>query len=516
MLLTLAAANLAAWLILLFLGRSSLRSAFTGLGRWPWLFLAGLVLAQAAVHVLFVGPKHLVFIDEFWYMQAGKNLLGLGHAPGYAKSIGWPFLISLSYLAGGIDNFSAIRLSTLLGCLVPVNLFLAGWLLTEDRRAAAVAALFMAFVPHHLVWSATAETAAASLFFVTASVWASLAYYRSGAPGLLRLALASWAMSVQVRPENLFLMALFGAGIPLLVRPRPRPDAGFLLAWLAAAAVCLPNILVYAGFQSSAQWLAVDSGGGAAGANFSLNSLLSNTARWAPAFLDGTLHPVLFTLAAAAGAWDMAVKRRWSAVILFAWIGTLYLFYFSSWLRFYGGTEALFPKTKLFSFFYPALCVLAARGCLLPAAAKPWGGWAAAALILAVLAGFGVRAAGAPLRAAPEELEARMVSELRQGVPADCVVLANAPVIVDCVGSARTAATEDFLASEEVRRLVFGVSGCVLLLKDITDEKAREYGRPEFATAFSRMSERFRLDERAVFSLREKSYRLYGVRPKRP
>ena len=93
----------------------------------PSFAIAGLSLAALAAQLLLVSPKHLIFVDEFWYMEAGKNLLlHGGYAPGYFKAIGWPGLIAPVFAVFGFNNFNAIYLSVILGALsVPLGFYAA-------------------------------------------------------------------------------------------------------------------------------------------------------------------------------------------------------------------------------------------------------------------------------------------------------------------------------------------------------------------------------------------------------
>jgi len=494
-----ALANLALWLWLIYVCRRSLAQFFKGLGTRSWLFLAGLLAAQAAFHVFLVGPKHIVCIDEFWYMEAAKNLFTKGWAPGYSKSIGWPVLEALAFLAGGINNFSAIYLSIALGILAPVFLFFAALAAGLGKREAALASLFLAFLPFKLVWAASAETAAAALFFVCAAFLFSLLYYRENSKELLWLSLVSWAMAAQIRPENIVFLAVFAAGLVIFSR-RKTP----VLPWVSAIALNAANLAVFAKFQSATNWVAADSGGKFSGANLGLSNLAFNTAHWAPKFLDGSLYPFIFEAAVLAGAAELWIKKRRLSVFLLISFAALYLFYFSAWLQIYGTSQDVFAKTKIFLLFQPVLALFAAYGFSLPEIVKFRAGRIALnALAAVVLAQFALSGDKFHFRAPARELETIAVSKLEKITPRGCVIVANAPVIINSVNFIKTVSSEDFLADKNFREEILG--GCAFYFRDVTES----FDVGGFRTVWDRLNGEFELKPWAVFSRDGASVGLY-------
>jgi 4-amino-4-deoxy-L-arabinose transferase-like glycosyltransferase len=498
---------------LLTLFRRGAKELFSPFGKKHLLFCAALLAAQLPVYIFFAGKKHLIYIDEFWYMEAAKNMLVHGWAPGYEKSIGWPFMVSLSYLFGGVDNFTAIWTCILTGVLAPPACFATAFLLTGSFAVAAVSSAMLAFLPYSITWSASAETGAPALFFMCLAAFFSLSYYRERGRRLLWLALAAWAMAAQIRPECAMFFALFAAGIYLFMPERPRLDFNFALPWLASAVVILPNFIVFSRFQSSANWIAVESAGKASGSNISLYNLWYNTLHWGGRFFDGSLHPLPFTLACAAGAALLFARRKNAALWLAFWIAEMYLFYFSTWFNTYGSTTELFPKTKLFLLFYPAFCTVAAYALTSPWRETGWRKYAGVSVCAAlwILCAMPPYYRNAKIHDDALELETRLLSDLKNNIPDSAIIISNAPVTVRSTSFLRTVDTEDFLKIPGLQADVLG-SGKAYYLKDITADFVQQ-GLDKLNNAMYR---NFNLQEEIVFSQGKTKYKLFRVAPKKP
>ena len=501
----LACVNLVALLCLTWRCRRDWSAPF---GKKHLLFCAALLLVQIPVYLFLAGKKHHIYIDEFWYMEAAKNILTHGWAPGYEKSIGWPFLITLSYLLGGVDNFSAIWLGIGLGMLAPLALFGAAFLLTESFLPAAMASALLAFLPYTITWAASAETGVPSLFFICLAAFFSLAYYKTPKRAPLWLALMAWAMAAQVRPENALFAALFMTGIYLLCERIPELNMEFALPCAAAVLLTLPNFLVFAKFQSSANWVAMESGGKASGSNISLANLWFNTVHWGGKLFDGSLHPLPFTLSFVAGGIFLFLRRRRAALWLCVWMTGLYLFYFSAWFNTYGTTTDLFPKTKLFLLFYPALAIAAAYGFAAPWLEKGWRKYSG----ISIFCGLWLLYAAVPyyslarIRETRLELETRLLSDMKTQLPPDAIIISNAPVMVRSISFLRTVDTEDFLKNAQLRGEVLN-SNCAYYLRDITVT----FTQQGFDKLDNAMRANFRLEKEISFSLGKMEYALFRV-----
>ena len=500
------AANLL-WLAVL---ASRLRAALASalrLERRAAFALGGLTLAAAAAQLLLVSPKHLIFVDEFWYMEAAKNLvLHGGYAPGYFKAIGWPGLIAPVFAVFGFNNFNAIYLSIILGALsVPLAFYAAKRVFGDDTPAFIACALW-AFLPQRLIWAATAETMTASVFLILLSSWLTLlAWDKPEEPAFAWLALLGWGLASQVRPENFMLVLVLAAALALARADRSRWTL-FLKPALAAAALNLFDWIIFARFQSSTDWTARESAGLLQGGNFSLQNLLRNTGNWMPKLWGWELHPLLLSLAAIAGLYLLFRRNRRAALLSALGYALLHLFYFSSWLASYGSTLQGFPKTKIFLLFYLLLCFWAAYALSL----CRWKGLSKLpyALALALLLNFVPYYAKYPLRSVPHELEATMLSQLRYAVPQGCVVVANSALVVNSVNFFTVLEADVFLKNDELRLGALN-SGCVVFVEDLTCSFSFE----SIGGNCARIKKEYELEKAADFRQGAAEFAVWRFRP---
>ncbi|NLO91660.1 MAG: glycosyltransferase family 39 protein [Elusimicrobia bacterium] len=471
--------------------------------------LAALVFAAILLHSAF---QHLIYVDEFWYMEAAKNLILHGRAAGFSKAIGWPGLIAPVFAVFGFDNFAAIALSLLFSALsIPLIFFLARRLLRDDW-AAMLACVLWALLPQRVVWASSAETISASVFFILLGLVLSLrsAENQPDRP-LLWLAMLCWGMASQVRPENFMFVLAFAAAMHMFSGVSFRSwRAGFLKACGAAALLNLADWLIFARFQSSTDWLARESSGVLGGGNFSLQNLWHNTFHWGPQLLGWAMHPAFLSLAAAAGLWLLWRRSRAEAIFALLCCALLYLFYFSSWLASYGSTLAAFPKTKLFLLFYPFICSLAAYAV---SSARVWNAepsfklWRIA-LALFLCASFVPYYRKYPLNSQRHVHETLLLRGLKDLVPQNCVVVANSAIVVNSVNFFTVVEADVFIRDAEVRKAVLG-GGCAVFVEDITCS----FGFEGLAGNCAAMKRYESPDGRVSLGLSDDSFNIYRLRP---
>ena len=507
--------NWGALIVCLWRGRRALLRLAAEPGRRAWGGLLLVLAAGVGFQLLVVAPKHLVYMDEQWYLEAGKNLLLYGWTPVFGKALGWPVLVAGSYLLGGLGNYSALYLGLALGALSIPLLFMLSWVLTRSAACALLAAALWAFMPARMVWSATAETAVPALTFLLGALVLWRRSLDDGDRHLAWCGVALWALAVQIRPESGMFLFLLAAGAWLWRRAEYRQVAA--RTWTAAAAalvVLLPNVYMYHRFMSVRDWMALDSGGLAQGSNLGLDNMARNVLKLTPHAWDGSMHPPLLALLSGAGFAYLVWRRRREAAFLALWWALLFAFYFGSNLDFYGGTAELFPKTKLLLHFYPAL-VLAA-GCGLCAAF--WEGWGRSArgvsLVLAALLVWTwpscLRAW--PLRSDSRELETRLLSDLGTLVPEGCVLVAASPVMAGAVNRLPVVAADDFLSEGPLRPALIRGARCILFLDDL----ACRLGLPDLARTCVAMKRRFPVRPFLHVSQGGSRYTLYTIKPPPP
>ncbi len=508
--LTLASAVVfGGWLFCLFEYRRKLMAEFRGITGRVWLCLAGVLALGAVLQFLLVHPKNILYIDEFWYMEAAKNTMTHGFAADYLKSIGWPFLMSLAFYIFGISAYSAIYLCGVMGLLIPFWVFLAARESGLGGRGSLAASLFMALLPWRMVWSMTAETVIPALFFLCAGLYFSMLYYRREDREFLWLSSFSWACAAQIRPELGLFSVLFIGGIFLLRRPAPALTAGMVSACVLPPLAALPNFLRFAAFQSSTNWLEADSFGAVKGSSISLANLWHNSVDWLPSFFNGSIHPVSFGLVALLGVFYFWREKRRMLSVLCAYCGALYLFYFSTWFAVYGTTFGVFPKTKIFLLFYPALCLFAAATVEWILKSESRTARLSAALVTAglsvLLFSYGGKAA---YRYDLYELETRAIDKLHEKLPEQCVVLANAPVIIRSVNFQRAVYSRAIVESPELRNELVSGEKCILYFDDATNRM----GIREFEGMNEKIDALFFRREMLSFSLGKERASFYELK----
>jgi 4-amino-4-deoxy-L-arabinose transferase-like glycosyltransferase len=217
--------------------------AFSKISRRTWLillliFFAGLILR------LFVFPhQHIMYIDEPWYLEMAKNINQIGQPvaclyTGYEeatcympyKPVGWPFMLSLLRPFFGMSNYAAIYFSSVLGSLTILLAFLVSFLVFNER-VALWAAFLLALAPLHIIWSNTAETNNAAVFFILLTMLSFFLYLRDRRTSTLLLLAITALFTLTIRYENVLIIPplilgylllskryrLFEAAYPLIV-----------------------------------------------------------------------------------------------------------------------------------------------------------------------------------------------------------------------------------------------------------------------------------------------------------
>ena len=504
--------NLTALTVSLWVCRRSLAAVLAEPGKPVWAGLLILMAAGTVFQVMTIAPKHLVYLDEQWYLEAAKNLLLRGFAPGFSKALGWPVLVAGSYILMGLGNYSAIYTGMAIGTVSIAVLFVLAWVMTRCSACALFAAALWTFLPARLVWSATAETAVPALTFMLGALCLWRRCCDTGNRYELWSGILAWGMAVQIRPEAGMFLVLFVVSVWLWRHAESRKILAAGLGRAAATALLvLPNLLIYYRFMSARDWMAVDSGGLAQGSNLGLGNMVRNTFELLPRFWDGSMHPAALSLAAAAGFVYLVWRRRRDAAFLAAWAGLLYAFYFGSNLDFYGGTTDLFPKTKLLLHFGPVLVLTASCGFC----AAYWERWGRAAqvgvlsLAAALVWGWPASLASWPLRNDSRELETRMLADLGRLVPEGCMLVAAAPTMAGAANRLPVVAANDFLVAGPLRPVVSAGTRCVLFLDDLSCR----LGLPDLARTCVAMKRRFSLEPFIHFSQGASRYTLYTIKP---
>lgn len=206
----------------LLLNSKLIKKGLNKIGKKTWLFLAIIFLFGLFLRIPFE-PSYIMFIDEPWNMESAKNILKTGEPSlcsftdvgtkfcgQYPKPLGFSFLLSVVFLFFGISPLTGIYLSVLTGSLSIFLVFLSAYLFFKNEQIGLWSSLLIALNPIHIIWSKTAETNATSIFFILLAFMFILIYFKNKTPKTLILSLLLLAFTVNMRPENILFILLFG------------------------------------------------------------------------------------------------------------------------------------------------------------------------------------------------------------------------------------------------------------------------------------------------------------------
>lgn len=430
------------------------------------IFSLGLLLR------LFLAPhQHILYVDEPWYMKAGKNLHIMGYQGFYFKSIGWPFILSIVFGIFGVSNWVALYTSSILGALTIINIFLLGYFISKDERVGIVSALIFSLIPVHIRWSGSAETNVPSLFFVTLIIFFCFLYFEYKKYSLLWLSLFGIAFLSQFRLENYVFFIIFLMGIFIFSnRISNKISLRFIAPWITSIILSLPNLIGVLDYYLSINWIESDTRGVATGANFSISNLISNSKEWGVFIFNNKYHPYLFTVLFIIGIICFLRKKIKHALFLVVWFILIYVIYFGSWFQTVGGRERLFIS------FYPITIILASLGMffisdLISRKCKfkfinkitfPF-----LTLVLIIMFVPYTITQSKTYRDSPHKLETKIPELAERDLPKDCIIIANWPAVLESTTHLRVIDINDFLKHPQFRQEIFSKSDCVLFYEDI-------------------------------------------------
>ena len=505
-----------------------------------WCILALIFFIALLMRILIPAHQHVMYIDEQWYMEAGKNMLQTGSQDNYSKSIAWPFILRIAFGIFGISNWTAIYTSVLLGSLTIFTIFFMTFSITKRKDIGLVSAIFLALSPAHIRWSATAETNIASLFFITLTIFFCFLYYHSLGSNkeryfLLWLSLVSLAFTAQFRPENYVFIILFLLGCIIYKRkfilrnishtqkcqysnlkvgdfdisgrtpPRRIPphlcwggvhiDIRFILPWLILIFLSFANLVQVMDYQTSTNWIESDSAGEQTGTNWSFGNLLYNSAHYGIYIFNSEYQPALFSVLLLLGIFYACHKQKKILLFLLSWLSLLWFIYFFSWFQTLGGNSAVLAKTRFFMSFYPVTAILAGYGILLirdlvssgtniislrinkPIIAKSIMPFAVILLAI-MLIPYSLNAASW-YNNPSHKLETRIPELAEKDIPPDCLIIANQPAILKSTTDLNVVDIDKFLADSEYQKEIFNKSQCILFFEDYCCLEWNTYGSRE-------------------------------------
>jgi 4-amino-4-deoxy-L-arabinose transferase-like glycosyltransferase len=346
-------------LILIYLNWKFINQFFIKIDKKTWLILITIFICALSLRLFIPEIRHIMYIDEGMYMEAGKNMLNTGSQMEYAKPIGWSFLLSLVFGIFGINNWVALYTSLFLGALTIVLMFFVTFLITKNKPLSLFASFIFSLIPVHIRWSASAETNVPSLFFVLLSLFFCLLYYESPKKSLLWLSLVSISFASQFRVENYSLFVIFLSGY-LLFYKRIKSYFDLILPFVVSFVITLPNLVqsvvyynnfsIIHGYPSDILKL-----------NILISNLIHNTLNYAPSLWDYNFQPLLFTFLVMIGfIYSFFLKNRKQIIFLISYFVFFWLamFIVGSTLNFNVEIQ------RFFIVFLPILIILMNYGLL--------------------------------------------------------------------------------------------------------------------------------------------------------
>lgn len=412
---------------------------------------------------------------------------------------GYPYLISIAYRLFGVHESSAHRLNLLSAVLLVWVVFLTATALFEESRAGGFAALLMALIPQHILWSHTAAVEPSAALMSAVGVMAAVHHTRERSTESLLWMVVAGAFAVQFRPESVLVVPMMAVVVALYA-----PDELSRGRSWWAAALGLGLCALYVGHIAAVRgdhW-------GSAGPALSVGHLWPNLGVNGLFYLENGRFPAFYSALALLGL----TARPWKpAVALASW----FLLFWGVFLFFYAGSYDFGADVRFSLMSHAPLAMLAGRGaCRLRDAAAGMGvrgPLASTAIGLAFGVQFlwfipQVRAVGEEAWAARADVAfaERVIAEL----PSNSVVLTHTPSIflLNGVSAAQMSlVTEDpvYVTSALSRRYAGGVylhwdvwcgygdpvhqRFCEATLRSFSSDLFREYRARDFRYAFYRL-----------------------------
>lgn len=469
--------NFVLFLILIVWNWSYIKNFLLKIDKKTWAILMLIFLIALFVRIIVPPHQHIMYIDEPWYMEAGKNMLQTGYQGDYPKSIGWPFILRIAFTFG-ISNWVAIYTSTILGALTIFNIFFLTFIITKHKPISLISSLLSSLFAAHIRWSTSAEANVGSLFFITMSIFLCFLYYRNKKNSLLWLALVSLAFTAQFRPENYTLPLLFLAGCIFYNKKFFRQiNFKFILPWVVLIVFSFVNLIQVMNFQSSINWIESDTEGQQTGSNWGFNNLIHNSSHYGIYIFNSEFQPVIFSLFILSGLVYMFSKQKKEGMFLITWFCLLWFVYFFSWFQTLGGGTHILAKTRFFINFYPITVIFAGYGILL---IKDLSSVVTTnslikksilpliTIILVILfIPYSIKAS-TWFDDPAHKLETKIPELAEKDIPHDCIIIMNWPTILKATTNLNVIDINKFLENPQDQEKIFNKAECVLFFEELT------------------------------------------------
>ncbi len=473
--------NLILLIVLLYLNVNSLKQFFLKIKRTTWILLFAVLILALVLRIVIPSQIHLLYLDEYKYIEAGKNVISTGTLGDYAKSSGWPVILSIVFSVFGISNIVAIYTSIVFGSLTILLIFFLSLLLIKNQRISLFVALIFSLIPFHILWSSTAETNVVSVFFVALSLFFCCLYLESKDEDKLLFWL-SWvtlAFTAQLRPENYILpLVFFLITLDLKKKHFLKSVTKSLVPLAVFLILSFGNFIVLFDFYNSVNWAESHTSGEITEKNFSLSNLWNNSKTWGVFIFLNQLHPYLFSLLFVLGfLYHMFNNKLNSFLFLLMLFCSFWIIYFSSWFSFNSGFDFL-GKTRLYLNFYPILIIWVGYGLLflqkiilnlkfkfLKEKIKHLFFLVIVCVFIIVLLTYLEKA---DTNFPTYILEARLPEEIEKEIPPTCVIILHEPIVLKASTNLNAVSLKIFLSNaSNFKDEIFKNYNCVLFLEEL-------------------------------------------------
>lgn len=450
-------------LILIYFNRKELKLFFKNIKTKTWTILLLILLLSLGLR-MFTAP-HIIrnFGDEAWYMWTAKKLLETNFLSqvNYAKAIGWPFILALSFRVFGISNWTALYTSFVLGALTVLNIFFLSILLFKKESIALWSSFLFCLMPLHIVWSGSSETNVPSLFFVTLSLFLSFLYFKRKTLSLLFLSLISLAFASQFRQENYLYFLLFFAGLIIFYKISLKKITPFklnhdkiqrILVWIFLILLLVlltgPNLIQVLNFQLSTNWAQRESGGELLGQNWSFSNLVYNFPRWGMHIFTNKYHPFIFSALFIAGIIHLFKRKRGELLFLLIWFFSLFLVYFSSW------PTLLALESRFLISFYPITSIFAGVSLYLvyKKISENFNPKKLAIIFVLILLLVFSPAIKKQIGDNPFKIQGKLETKIpgmaEKEIPPNCIIISNIPEMISATSNLQAIKLDSFLDSK--------------------------------------------------------------------
>lgn len=231
-------------ILLLFLSLKEIKKQFIQIKKVTWVLLFLIFLVSLLFR--FTGPHyHFIFYDENYINTIARNILIYNvagqctytsfisdklHCNVIQPFTGWGVVTFISYFLLGAKESVSLYLTSFIGALTVILVFVLAYLLFERESPSLIAAFLFSICFTHITWSRSSISNIISLFLILLLFIIQLIYCRTGTLKLNLLIVLIFTFSIQTRIENLmYLPIIFITYFLFFKEPRKIKTFSFII-----------------------------------------------------------------------------------------------------------------------------------------------------------------------------------------------------------------------------------------------------------------------------------------------